>query len=167
LNITFGQQCCAFHAICSNAAGSAPTITQARPTSEPRVGRQTECRKIAIANRPAKYFDISAPASARPVSRKSSARPVSRARRYSATTSALNSISGMSVVIATFHAFSGTSSSSVAPDHASASPCRRSIRQPIAATSSGATSAGKRSTKRWPDSASSAASHQPTIGGWS
>src|SRR5690606_41569499 len=78
LNIRFGQQLAAFHQIWIAAAGREASTTMPSPASLFRSGRQTECAKIAIASKPAKYFDISAAPSASPHRAKSSIEPVRR-----------------------------------------------------------------------------------------
>ena len=116
---------------------------------------------------PAKYFESRAPASISPVIRKSIPRPVRSALRYISTVRPAKSISGMSVVIATFQELSGTSSTMVPAAQASRSSRPRRVATIAKAKITGTSRAGARSTTMCSEMAASAASHQPTIGGWS
>ena len=148
LNITLGQQCCAFHAIWIAAAGREPAITQPSPASERRSGLRIVSRRSRSPAAPRNTSTTARRrAQVRPqeVLHAAGAPGAGRGHRQPAEQHQRD-VGGDRDV----QALSGTISSSVAPDQASASPRRRSSCQPIAAIS------GARATQ--------AAQHEPVPG---
>ena len=78
-----------------------------------------------------------------------------------------NKMTGVSVVISTFHTFTGCHKTSSAAQRAFSIPCGRANTQAAQARSSGNTIAGTRMNTSAREMASKPLNHHPTIGGWS